>query len=69
MSYIPEERMEEARMLLWGKGGLKAVARRLNELTEALKFYADDDNWIGDRDTCVSEVWMDHGDIAREALL
>lgn len=47
----------------------KHVARRLNELTEALKFYADDDNWIGSVDTCVSEVWDDHGDTAREALL
>lgn len=47
----------------------KHVARRLNDLTEALKFYADEDAWVGNRDTAVSEVWMDHGDIAREALL
>lgn len=46
----------------------KHVARRLHDLTEALKFYADDDNWIGS-DTDVSEAWMDRGDIAREALL
>lgn len=81
--YIPEARIEEARQIVargWAEGRIvmdpviaeaiaRHVARRLNDLTEALKFYADENAWVGNRDTAVSEVWMDHGDIAREALL
>lgn len=71
--YIPEACIEEARQIVergWTETEAiaKHVARRLHDLTEALKFYADDDNWIGS-DTDVSEAWMDRGDIAREALL